>query len=566
MSLTTTKKHLVELLGDSGNRVIALSGKWGTGKSHLWRTVKADSQDVRVQNALYVSLFGLINMDQVKLKIVQSAIPKAGENPSWWGSAKKSWSAASKVLEGFHKSFSALNEIALLAVPTILKDRVIVLDDIERKHEKLSIDEVMGFIDEFTQLHGARIILILNSDQLADRKIWDTLREKVIDQEVRLETSPAEAFDIAVGIQSSTYADRIKKTVETCGVTNIRIICKVLKAVNRILGNRVDLSDDVLSRVVPSTVLLSAIHYKGIEDGPDFDFVLKIGNFDRDNRKKADELDEPAKRRAKWRLKLQELGIYACDEYEQLVVEFLRSGLFDVADVENVIQRYASEADVMRARKLSQDLHEHVIWHYKMTDAELLAEARVLAQQVHLLDLYAVSSLHETISGLEGGLEVADAIVDAWITFFRSTSHATCNFDNFFRKPIHPRIQTELDALKAVAQAKTTIFDACEYIAKNSGWDHKQESAMKSASVADFEATIHSLEINDLRFFLCRFVDMCIHKETYMPHFGSAMDHFTQACRNITADPNHVRLGVLIKSLFKSGKIELELSTPAVSI
>lgn len=564
MSLDTTKKHLVELLGDPGNKVIALSGKWGTGKSHLWRAVKADSNDERVKTALYVSLFGLISMDQVKLKIVQSAILKADENPSWWDKAKKGWGAASKVLEGFHKGFSALNEIALLAVPAILKDRVIVLDDIERKHEKLSVDEVMGFIDEFTQQHGARIVLILNSDQLADRRVWDTLREKVIDQELRLQTSPAEAFDIAIDIQPLPYAERIKKTIETCGVTNIRIICKVLKAVNRILGDHAGLSDDVLSRVVPSTVLLAAIHYKGIEDGPDFDFVLKIGNPDlEDWKKKAEELDEPAKRKAKWKLLLQELGILACDEYEQLVVEFLQSGLFDAADVEKVIQRYASEADVMRARKLSQEFHEHVIWHYKMTEPELLTEAEELAQQAHLLDLYTVSSLHDLVSGLAGGSTVADAIVDKWIASYQSKNPDFSEVDNFFRQPIHPRIQAVLDELKAAAQAKTTVFDACEYVAKNSGWGHKQEVAMKSASVADFEATIKSLEVNDLRLFLCRFVDMCVHKGTYLPRFGSAMDHFTQACRNITTDPDQARLGALIKLLFKDAKIESELNLPA---
>ena len=566
MSLRTTKKHLVELLGDPGNKVIALSGKWGTGKSHLWRAVKADSTDERVKAALYVSLFGLISMDQVKLKIVQSAIPKADENPSWWDNAKKGLGAASKVLESFHKGFSALNEIALLAVPAILKYRVIVLDDIERKHEKLGVDEVLGFIDEFTQQHGARIVLILNSDQLADRRVWDTLREKVIDQDVRLETSPAEAFDIAVGIQPSPYADRIKKTVETCGVTNIRIICKVLKAVNRILGNRVDLSDDVLSRVVPSTVLLAAIHYKGIEDGPDFDFVLMIGNPDlEDRKKKSDELDEPAKRRAKWRLQLQELGIHSCDEYEQLVVEFLRSGLFDVADVEKVIQRYASEADVMRARKLSQDFHEHVIWHYKMTEPELVAEAEALAQRAHMLDLYTVSSLHGMVSGLAGGATVADSIVDKWIDTFRSKSPDVGDFDNFWRRPIHPRIRAELDVLKAAAQAKTTIFDACQHVAKKSGWGHKQEAAMKSASVADFDATIKSLEMEDLRLFMCEFVDMCVHKANYLSRAGSAMDNFTQACRNIAADPRQARLGALIARLFKEAEIELELNPPVAT-
>jgi hypothetical protein len=200
-----------------------------------------------------------------------------------------------------------------------------------------------------------------------------------------------------------------------------------------------------------------------------------------------------------------------------------------------------------------------------MTEAELLAEAKTLVPQAHLLDLYTVSLLHDLVSGLAGGTEVADDILDAWIASFQSKNPDVSDFDNFWSRPIHPRIQAELNTLKSVAQAQTTLFDACEYVAKNSAWGHKQEVAMKSATVADFEATIKSLEVDNLRLFLCRFVDMCVHKRTYLSHFGSAMDHFIQACRNITADPNQARLGVLIKLLFEGAKIESELNPQPVT-
>lgn len=59
MTLKSTKDHLDLLLADQDNKVIALSGKWGTGKSHLWREVKSASKDEAVKSALYVSLFGL---------------------------------------------------------------------------------------------------------------------------------------------------------------------------------------------------------------------------------------------------------------------------------------------------------------------------------------------------------------------------------------------------------------------------------------------------------------------------------------------------------------------------
>lgn len=444
MSLEQTKKHLVQLLDDQDNMVIALSGKWGTGKSHLWREVKKSAKDPKVQAALYVSLFGLASMDQVKLRIVQSSIPIAGESSAIWERAKKGWSAASKVLESVNKGFGAINEIALLAVPALLKDRVIVLDDIERKHQKLSVDEVMGFIDEFTQQHGARIIMILNSDQLADKAMWDTLREKVIDQEVRLETTPAEAFGIAIEIIPTPYVDLIKKTIHLCRVTNIRIICKVIKAVNRILGKREDLSDEVLSRVVPSTVLLAATHYKGIDNGPDFEFILKIANPDDwgDYGKKAEDLDDAGRQRAKWRLLLHEIGVIGCDEYENIVVDFLKSGLFDTADVAKVIERYAKEADVVHAMTLARQFQEHVFWHHKMSDSELLVEAQSIAKNSHLLDAYSVSSQHQLISELPGGKPVAASLLKNWIDTFEAKDLENFEFDNFWNQPTNPSRNT----------------------------------------------------------------------------------------------------------------------------
>jgi hypothetical protein len=402
----------------------------------------------------------------------------------------------------------------------------------------------------------------LNSDQLADRLLWDKLREKVIDQELMLNTTPTEAFDIAVGLSPSPYASRIKETIVTCGITNIRIICKVIKAVNRMLSNRADLSKDVLGRVIPSTVLLSAIHYKGIEDGPSFEFVLNVGNPDDwgDWGKKEEELDEAGKIRARWRLQLHELEINSCDEYEKLVVDFLNSGMFDVADVAKIIERYSSEAELMRVQGLTRQLHDHVIFHHKMTETELVAEAKVLAEKVHLLDAYTVTSLHDLVSGLANGGSVADSMIDKWIENFKSSNFQDLDFDDVFQRPVHPQIKAAFDATKTAVQAKTTVFDALTHIAINSGWGRKQEGVMKSVSVQDIEETIKSLAPDDLRHFMSRFLKLCVQRETYRPHFGSAMDHFIEACRNICTAPNTGRLSGLIKLLFKDANLESELN------
>lgn len=565
MTLKSTKDHLVQLLADQDNKVIALSGKWGTGKSHLWQEVKSVSADEAVKGALYVSLFGLSGMNQIKLKVVQSALPSAEKYSAAWDKVRVGMEGARKVLNSLHKGFSALDELALLAVPSLLKDKVIVLDDIERKHEKLSIDEVLGFIDEFTQQHGARFVLILNSDQLDDRKVWDTLREKIVDQEIRLNTSTNEAFDIAIGLAPSPYADRIRAAAERCGLTNIRIIRKVIKAVSRIFGNRTDLSDALLSRVVPSTVLLAGVHYKGIEDGPDFEFVLAQGTPSDwgifSEKEKLD--DEESKRKSKWKLLLNELGIHGCDEYELLVIEFLQSGLFDANAVTAIIDRYVTENDAMSARNDISNFIERLIWDHRLTEADLLAQAEELAPSAYLTDAYNFTSFHNAVEELPEGHNLAATILDAWIAAFRAKNFAVFDDENPFGRKVHPAIQAEFDAIKVNAQAKTTVFDACEFIVKNNGWGTQQELAMKAATVSDFETVIKTIDIRGLRLFMRRMLEMTMQSANYQSHFGHATDRFVEACRSIVQDPGSGRLGKLIRNLFAHSKVGHLVEKPA---
>ena len=40
MTLARCRQNFVDPIADAENRVIALSGKWGMGKSHLWKEVQ----------------------------------------------------------------------------------------------------------------------------------------------------------------------------------------------------------------------------------------------------------------------------------------------------------------------------------------------------------------------------------------------------------------------------------------------------------------------------------------------------------------------------------------------
>jgi hypothetical protein len=568
MSLQRTKERLVRALGQDANSVIALSGKWGTGKTHLWNDVKDASADQKVKKALYVSLFGLSSVDQIKRKLIESAIPGVESHGGVFDGIKSLFNAGVTAASQHYKAMAALKDLnVLLMAPVVLRDKLIVIDDIERKHAKLGIDEVLGFIDDYSKQFSVRFVLVLNDDQLStdgdQAKLWATLREKVIDDEIRLSTSPEEAFSIAIELTPSRYAQALDRATAVCGLTNIRIVGKVVKTANQILAGR-DLDEAIQSRVVPSIVLFSSIHYRGIQDGPDFQFALNVSNpdwmnFDRDRNA---EPTEQEKREDRWRLLMQELGVAGCDEFEQVLVEFLESGLFDADRVQAIIDRYVAETQVLQARQAARDFLNRAFWDHRVSDADLLAEADQFRASAKLLDPYVATQLFDALSELPNGQAVGKAIVAAWTAAFAAGDHHDVEDDNPFNNPIHPDIKAAFDAAKARVQASATVVDACIAIIENSGWGAMQEVAMKRATAADFEAAIRGMDIDTLRRFMRRMIEMRLQRATYDAHFGTATQQFIDACRAISNDLNSPRLAALIKKLFARTALAAEINPP----
>jgi len=567
VSLKKTKEQLIQLLGQADNRVIALSGKWGTGKTHLWNEIKAGSGDDKVKNALYVSLFGLSSIDQVKRKLIETAIPGAESHGGLFDGLKNLFKVGVKAASEHYKALAAINDLnVLLMAPVVLRNKLIVIDDIERKHEKLGIDEVLGFIDEYSQQHVSRFVLVLNDDQLStkddQKKLWAIFREKVIDQEIKLSTSADEAFSIAIGLKPSKYAEAIKQASIICSLTNIRVVVKVIRVANQILADR-DLEGAIQARVVPSIVLFSAIHYRGMDDGLDFKFALNVGNpnwarFAKDSN---EEPTPEEKREDGWRMLMQELGIHSCDEFEKQLVEFLESGLFEAASIEAVIDRYVVESEAMKARETANDFMKRAFWDHRIDEAQLVAEAATLLASARLLDPFVATELQSVLAKLPGGAAIGDAIIDGWIVGYRESNPSTVSDENPFNNPLHPKIQAEFAAIKATTQANATVVDACMHVIENSGWGTLQEVALRQATAADFEAAIREMQdLDKLRRFMRQMIRMRIERATYDPHFGTATERFVEACRAIANDAASPRLASLVQRLFGGTPLASELA------
>ena len=298
-------------------------------------------------------------------------------------------------------------------------------------------------------------------------------------------------------------------------------------------------------------------------DGPDFRFALNAGNPDwavygRDKNK---EPTPEEKKEDRWRMLMHDLGVHGCNEFEKRLVEFLESGLFDEGSIKAVIDHYVSEREAMDARESANRFLMRVLWDHRVDEAQLVIEGGAFQARAGLLDPFVATQLDTALTKMPGGSPIGAAIIDCWIATFKASNPTSVNDENPFNNPLHPRIQAEFAAIKSSAQANATVVDACMDIIQNSGWGALQEVAMKRATASDFETAIRDMEDLDmLRRFMRRMIEMRLQRETYDPHFGTATERFVEACRTIGNDPTSPRLASLINRLFAGTALAAELA------
>ncbi|MDT0354142.1 hypothetical protein RJO15_00015 [Herbaspirillum huttiense F1] len=567
MSMDKAKKRMSMLLSDESLKVVALSGKWGTGKSEMWDQIrKSSNSSSTLKRALYVSIFGIASIRELKLKLAEAAISFLEQKGARVDSVKQLLSVVKNGIERFFKLGSSIDELLLVGVPALIKDKLIVIDDIERKHEKLTIDEILGFLDDITRNYSCRILLILNSDELADKSVWEKLREKVIEAEVRLTTTPQEAFAIAHKNVPSKFHSEVGKAIQICGVTNIRIIQKIIKIVNEVLGKYQPLSPKVLERMVPSTVLLSAIYYQGIENGPSISYVLdfniseRMGAIRRSDGSGANEENASS---VEWASLLHKLRIVSPDEYEITLADYLSSGLIDETKLEAIVGQYKLSDRNASARLKLQSFYE-VNWDLDLSVDDIVEKASHLLEDVPYIDPQSVTLLHAYLVKIPGGAKVADMLLTSWISAFevkseeQKSEYAYKPGSEHLLEKFHPAIQEILKEQHRLSeQPPMSLLDTCLYLDKGSGWGDREESVLRSATVDDFERTILGAKGSSLKDFMLKNVSMYARRENYHEHFGSAHDNFFKACQKIAAERAGTRWAEMIHDVFGNANLKL---------
>lgn len=212
-------KNVINRLITSNETAILISGPWGIGKTYeIKEYIKSKAQDVKDKKLkiAYSSLFGKNSIDEVNTELYQLIHP-----------AKKVLSTITNVAKlinigvGFSCGINLNIDDENLKPCEKLKSKknipyLIILDDFERKSDKITAEELLGFINNLIN-QGFKVVVLADLDTKYGKKNKKYEIEKLENDKVTTEKyiSKINLSDDILGFYKEKIFDRIYKITET---------------------------------------------------------------------------------------------------------------------------------------------------------------------------------------------------------------------------------------------------------------------------------------------------------------------------------------------------------------
>ena len=250
----------------SNGKVIMLSGKWGSGKTHFWQkkiqTVLND-ENKKIPNH-YISLYGKTSIEEIKnevflkifegmdiFKIDDKSVNLAKNTANLIADFTKTVSVfgvnldLSKIVD---KSFEKLDEVREKQKEEKTKallnsGAIICFDDFERKSKDIDLNDLFGFITNLTIEFKSKVVIILNDDVFdgEEKDVFSRVKEKSVSKFLKYEPCIKDLFDLIFDLEIEKdnkkqkkykdlklYKQIILKTIEETQELNARIYIQVL--------------------------------------------------------------------------------------------------------------------------------------------------------------------------------------------------------------------------------------------------------------------------------------------------------------------------------------------------
>lgn len=264
------KDYLVckkEYLLKNKSKVVMISGKWGSGKTHFWKDIIKEKK--LKDNNIYISLYGKTTLDTIENEVFLKAYYKSlGINDINKKDIVEKLSSTFSSLTGAIDQFSDIKVSPFIdflnklnkdskdskAEEFMKEGLIICFDDFERKSTNINLNDLFGFITNLSLQYGAMVVIILNDDIFKgkDQKIFTNLKEKSVNKFLKFNPTIDYLFGIIFDKYKigTKYKIIILTAINDMNVLNARIYENILENIKEYKEENKDITDEEIRYLV----------------------------------------------------------------------------------------------------------------------------------------------------------------------------------------------------------------------------------------------------------------------------------------------------------------------------
>lgn len=501
-SLNVIKDQIGIFLESDTPEIIAIKGKWGTGKTYAWNTYLNEAKKankIKLANYSYVSLFGISSLEDLRFTIFQNSIDKSAIGSevtpqTFQGFCKK---ALPFINDG--AEFFKLNKLSGRVISALSVNKsIICIDDFERTN--IDAQDILGLLSELKEQRSCKVVLILNDEELNQdmQEKYHLFKEKVIDKEFLFAPTAEDCATIVfndgeVDINQGN-AEILKEKSIKLNIGNIRIFKKILrfaKEVNPFLNGK---RDETIDKTLSELALITHSLYCHNDNIPNIDFLsknfsLRYKTYQSQNNTAS---EEDTKNAEKWEALLSQYegtNFVATDTEEKLrseVIESVQRGYFIGDKISKILNDCDHEYDIQdKNAKFFQAWDKY---HLSLGDDEeelveaLCESVKNYAKEISLTNLSATCILLRDL----GRDKEANDLINCVITSGRDVNDFNPN-DYLFQQHVKDReLIKRAKNYYLEKQIHRPLYDICSDVGQGKGYSVNDLETLASQTVEEF--------------------------------------------------------------------------------
>ncbi|MGH8105437.1 MAG: P-loop NTPase fold protein, partial [Arenimonas sp.] len=172
---------------------VLLNGPWGIGKTFLIKKLLDEHFKEQKEEYIYMSLYGLTSIEEINEALLAAIYPAI---------ECKGVKIAGRVVKAALSYGAIETDFKLGDFLGQYNAKLFVFDDLERCELK-PINKVLGYINEFIEHDGCKVLIIANEEEIEDGAEYRRRREKLVGKTLEVQSS----FDEAIAYFISTIDD-----------------------------------------------------------------------------------------------------------------------------------------------------------------------------------------------------------------------------------------------------------------------------------------------------------------------------------------------------------------------